>query len=73
MADPVWGQLAKAQDNPETIEGAIVRLIAEHEADAGAHTGTGESLETHKTQETVDHPVGSIVADKESKIGRAHV
>lgn len=66
MADPVWGQLAKAQDNPETIEEAIVRLIAEHETNAGAHTGPGESLETHKTQETVDHPVGSVVADKES-------
>jgi len=64
MANPVWGQLEKAQDDAETIEEAVARLIAEHEADAGAHTGTGESLETHKTQETVDHPAGSVVADK---------
>ncbi len=35
MADPVWGLLQKAQDDPETIEEAIVRLIGEHEADAG--------------------------------------
>lgn len=64
MADPVWGQLAKAQDDAETIEEAIARLIAEHESDAGAHTGAGESLETHKSQEIVDHPAGSILADK---------
>jgi hypothetical protein len=66
MADPVWGQLAKAQDDSETIEEAIVRLIGEHESDAGAHTGAGESLETHKSQEIVDHPAGSILIDKET-------
>jgi len=64
MANPVWGQLEKAQDDAETIEEAVARLIAEHEADAGAHTGTGESLETHKSQEVVDHPQGSILPDK---------
>lgn len=67
MADPVWGQLAKAQDDNETIEEAVARLIAVHEADAGAHTGAGESLETHKTQEVVDHPADSIVPDKFSQ------
>lgn len=66
MADPVWGQLAKAQDDAETIEEAIARLIQAHEDDAGAHTDTGQSLETHKTQEAVDHPAGSILADKDS-------
>ena len=66
MADPVWGQLAKAQDDDETIEEAIVRLIGTHESDSGAHTGSGESLETHKTQEAVDHPAGSILADKDT-------
>ena len=66
MADPVWGQLAKAQDDSETIEEAIVRLIGEHESDAGAHTGAGESLETHKTQDAIDHKAGSVLADKET-------
>ena len=66
MADPVWGLLPKAQDDAETIEEAIARLIAEHEADAGAHTGTGESLETHKTQDAIDHKVGSVLADKDT-------
>ena len=80
MAESVWGQLAKAQDDPETIEEAIARLIAEHETNAGAHTGAGEALETHKTQVIVDHPAGSIVEDKldsgavtENKIGNLAV
>lgn len=66
MADPVWGLLAKAQDDPETIEEAIVRLITAHEADAGAHTGAGESLETHKDQNVIDHKAGSVLADKDT-------
>jgi len=44
MAEPVWGLLPKAQDDAETIEQAIARLIAEHETDSGAHTGIGESI-----------------------------
>ena len=66
MADPVWGLLQKAQDDPETIEEAIVRLITAHEADAGAHTGAGESLETHKAQDIIDHKAGSVLADKDT-------
>lgn len=64
MADPVWGLLPKAQDDPETIEEAIVRLITAHESDAGAHTGAGESLETHKAQDIIDHKAGSVLSDK---------
>lgn len=67
MTEPVWGQLSKAQDDNETIEEAIVRLIAVHEADAGAHTGAGEALETHKAQDVIDHPADSIVPDKFSQ------
>lgn len=66
MTDPVWGLLPKSQTDAETIEQAIARLIAEHESDSGAHTGSGESLETHKSQEIVDHPAGSILVDKET-------
>jgi len=66
MADPVWGLLPKSQTDAETIEEAIVRLIGEHETDSGAHTGSGESLETHKAQDIIDHPVGSVLADKET-------
>lgn len=64
MSIPLWGQLQKAQDDSETIEEAIARMILEHEEDPEAHLGEGESLEMHKTEDTVDHPRGSILPDK---------
>jgi hypothetical protein len=66
MAEPTWGLLKKAQDNEQLIDEAVAAAIAAHETDPDAHTGAGEALETHKSQETVDHPVGSVLADKES-------
>lgn len=64
MAEPVWGLLQKAQDNNETIEEAIVRLIDAHLADASAHAETGQSLDVHKAQDVLDHKALSIVPDK---------
>ena len=64
MADPVWGLLAKAQDDDKLIDTAISDAIATHEADPDAHTGAGESLETHKSQEVIDHPAYSVIDDK---------
>lgn len=64
MAEPTWGQLEKAQDDNETIEQAIARLVDAHLADAAAHANATESLAVHKTQTIVDHPAGSIVKDK---------
>lgn len=64
MAEPVWGNLQKALDNPQTINQAIDEAITAHEADSDAHTGAGESLETHKSQEIIDHPAGSFLGDK---------
>lgn len=64
MAEPVWGQLEKSQVDDETIEEAIARLIQAHEDDANAHAAAGESLDTHKDQAVVDHPIGSVVGDK---------
>ena len=64
MAEPTWGQLKKAQDDNTTIDTAIADAIAAHETDPDAHTGAGESLETHKSQEVIDHPAQSIVEDK---------
>lgn len=61
---PVWGQLQKSLDNPETIEEAIIRLINEHAADPTAHLAEGESLNMHKTDEVIDHPAFSVVNDK---------
>lgn len=67
MADPVWGQLAKAQDDPQTVEEAINAAIAAHEADPEAHLGDGESLQTHRQNDIIDHPAGSVLGDKFTK------
>jgi hypothetical protein len=39
-------------------------MIADHETNPESHLGTGESLETHRAQDVLDHPQGSVVADK---------
>jgi len=64
MAIQTWGSLQKSTTDDETIEQAIGRLISDHEADASAHLGAGESLEAHKTAEVIDHPAQSVVIDK---------
>lgn len=64
MAEPTWGLLEKSQVDAETIEEAIDRLITAHNDDANAHIGAGKSLDTHKAQETIDHPADSVVTDK---------
>ncbi|MES2382885.1 MAG: hypothetical protein V4538_17690 [Bacteroidota bacterium] len=64
MADPTWGMLPKSQVDPQLIEERIAQMISEHESDPEAHLGVGESLEQHKTNEIIDHPAQSIVADK---------
>jgi len=67
MATPTWGMLAKSQTDSEKIEEAIARLIAEHNDDEEAHLGAGQSLQSHKASEIIDHVVESIVADKIKK------
>lgn len=64
MADPVWGQLNKAQDDSTTIDEAIAQAIADHNDDPEAHIGTDQSLETHRANGVIDHPAGSVLADK---------
>ncbi len=64
MAETNWGLLEKSQVDNETIEEAITRLITAHNDDANAHIGAGKSLDTHKAQETIDHPADSIIEDK---------
>jgi hypothetical protein len=64
MALPLWDQLEKSQDDNETIEEAIDRIVAEHNSDTEAHLGDDESLESHKAEPVIDHPAGSVVADK---------
>lgn len=64
MALPVWGNLEKSQIDSEKIEEAIARLIQAHEDDPDAHVEPGESLNSHKAAEIIDHVIASIVADK---------
>lgn len=64
MSDPNWGMLSKAQDNSETIEEAIARLITVHNADEESHLATGQSLQSHKAADIIDHLANSIIADK---------
>jgi len=64
MANPTWSLLAKSQDDDETIEEAIDRIVAAHNADEEAHLGVGESLQSHKASEIIDHVAESVVADK---------
>jgi len=64
MGNSTWGMLAKSADDNETIEQAIARLILAHEEDAESHLGVGESLQSHKASEIIDHLANSIVADK---------
>ena len=64
MAIPNWGMLTKSQTDPETIEEAIARLIQQHNEDEEAHLGPGQSLQSHKASEIIDHLAASIIADK---------
>lgn len=64
MANPLWGELEKAQDDSTTIVQYIAAQIAAHNADSEAHLAAGESLNSHKDEDVIDHPAGSVVADK---------
>lgn len=70
MSD-VWGLMPKSQDDAETIEEAIVRIVGEHNDSDTAHTEAGQSLAVHRESETIDHLAGSILADKQSAIQRS--
>lgn len=60
----VWGLLPKAQDDNQKIDEAITAAISAHESDPDAHLGEGDSLQSHKASEIIDHKLGSILADK---------
>lgn len=66
MSLPLWSNLQKSQDDPETIEEAIARIVGEHNDEPTAHLGGSRSLQAHKEELTIDHPAGSILGDKRS-------
>lgn len=63
MSD-IWGLMPKSQDDPETIEEAITRIVTAHNDDYTAHIGTGQALDVHRQSDVIDHLAISIVADK---------
>lgn len=73
MSIVTWGLLAKSEIDNETIEDAIARLIAVHNADETAHLGAGEALQSHKSDTVIDHPAGSVVGDKIEEGAEIHV
>lgn len=64
MSTEVWGQLPKAQDDDETIEEAINRIVGEHNDDPVAHSSAGQAIAVHREDTMIDHPAGSIPFDK---------
>lgn len=62
--NPTWGMLAKSAVDDETIEEAIGRLILAHNESEDSHLEAGQSLQSHKAAEIIDHLASSIVADK---------
>ena len=66
MTIPTWADLSKSQIDNTKIEAQIDADIAAHNSDPNAHISAGESLNDHKTTDVIDHPAGSILADKAS-------
>lgn len=64
MSAETWGMLPKSQEDNETIEEAIDRVVGEHNANEEAHQAAGGSLNLHKSDSVIDHPAGSVVEDK---------
>lgn len=64
MSLPLWGQLEKDQDDSETIEEAIDRIVDEHNSDSEAHQSDGQAVKNHREESIIDHPPFSIVEDK---------
>jgi len=64
MADPNWGMLNKSQIDDTKIDQEILDFIDFHNDDPDAHVEAGQSLQSHKAAEIIDHLARSIVDDK---------
>jgi hypothetical protein len=64
MPFETWENIPKSQEDNETIEQAIARLITAHNASEESHLGLGQSLQSHKASEIIDHAALSIISDK---------
>ena len=59
-----WGDLPKSQEDPTTVDQEIDAKIQNHLDDPDAHLEAGQSLQSHKASEIIDHLARSIVTDK---------
>jgi hypothetical protein len=60
----IWGDLSKSQVDPSTINEEIDLMIVNHLNDPDAHLEIGQSLQSHKASEIIDHLAHSIIEDK---------
>lgn len=56
--------LPKAQDDPTTVDEAILAAVASHNDDPTAHMAAGQSIDVHRANTVIDHPAGSVLSDK---------
>lgn len=75
MAEYTWGDLPKGSTDAQLISEAITQAITDHNNDPDAHLGEGQSLQSHKASEIIDHEAESIIADKiaEGQISLLHI
>lgn len=64
MSIDTWGMLPKSGTDAQTIAEAIVEAVSAHNDDNTSHLDDGQSLQEHHSAEVIDHPAGSILADK---------
>lgn len=59
-----WGDLPKSQIDNSTVDEEIDALIQAHKDDPDSHLEAGQSLQSHKASEIIDHIARSVVRDK---------
>ncbi len=60
----IWGDLPESQISNRTVAQAIADYVNDHLNDPDAHLEIGQSLQSHKASEIIDHIAGSVVRDK---------
>lgn len=64
MSVETWGMMPKSQVDPEKVEEAVDRIVEEHNDDPEAHLAEGQSFQSHRASEIIDHRARAVVGDK---------
>jgi len=67
MSTETWGQMNKSQTDATLIEERITQMISEHNDDPTAHMADAQSIGQHRINSVIDHPLGSVLADKKTQ------